>query len=522
MEPTLNDITSIRGNADIAGGTAGSGAGLDSPAPVQFDQGLQFLNEASQARAGYNKYLADAYAQNLKDSLANLRSIDFSKAMASDLPALRQKYADLAKNISDNFDAVRNPGSNPEVAGQLAQQEADLRGAIEQSTNHNAINTYNKNFVAANPTFNTKENQDKIAGFEQAPMDQRKDFLLSTPNNFDLQKVAQLAAPYALKTIQKESLSHDGNWINSYEGQQFSKEAYHNAALAIKNNSIINGQSLNDAWNKDYNLLPDEYKQGMNSDQAFLAGIDALAPQTALKTSFTANPYGLNKQREGFDMTMENKREAFQANQSALDRAERDKFQKNGQVDPNTAAESKMRNMAIIESTGEIPANIAQPLFGDNALVTKSFTIPKDPDNKDAGKTTTTAKVPKTSYTGGGIDPNGNIHLYFRDNLTGKALPAKVLSHNDFYNAMDGLYGQNFAPRIGGASTEFSQKNFKKPIPTAQDLLNHYQLPAITPDRTIQAQGAPAQNNSIPTGASGVGLTDDAYQNLLRKNGLIK
>lgn len=509
MEPSLAEIEDYKGDSNIAGGTAGAGADLNSPAPVQFDEGLKFLNEASMARGQYNKYLSDAYSQNLKDSITNLRSIDFSKAMTSDLPALREKYAALAKNVSDNFDVVRNPGTNPDVAGQLAQQEADLRGDIAQSTNHNMVNAYNKKFIADNPTFNTAENQGKIANFENTPMDQRKDYLLNTPVNFDLQKVAQAAAPYAIKTIQQEALSHDKNWINSTEGQQFSQDAYHKAALGILDNTIVNGQPLRDTYMKDYNLLPDEQKQALDPNSAFLAGIDALAPQTSLKTSFKANPFALNAQKANEDMAQEMQREKFQGEQDALNREMQIRFQKKGTIDPNEAGEAALKTLAISQSTGNIPSHTGQTLLADNSLITKTAVIPDPEDDKK--KTTTSVKMPKQTYLYSRRDNEGTYRVFLRDNETGKLIE-KQTSNDELLNNLSNQYGPNFAPQIGAAISTFSQQKFNKPIPDEQDLLNFYKLP---PAKLSQATGLstgtviPPNNGSAAPKVATVNNDDD-------------
>lgn len=538
MEPTLSEIQSYKGDANIAGGTAGEGAGLAAPEPVQFDQGIQFLNEAASARAAYNKYLSDHYSTNLNNTLTNLRNIDFSKAMASDLPALRQKYAALASNVADNFDVIRNPASNLEKSSELTKQEADLRSDIAMSENHNAIGTYNKNFIAANPTFNTPTNQAKIANFQNKPMDERTDFLLDTPTNFDLTKVAQLAAPYALKAVEKEQLSHDGKWITTTEGQQFVQDAYHKAALAIKNNTIVNGQTLNDAYLKDYSLLPDHLKNGLSPDDAFLAGIDALAPQTSLKTTFKANPYGEESQRLAGQAAQQLRAQKFEADQNDKNRALQVKLLKKGEIDPNEAGEAKLRTLASAFTSGNLGDQLGQQVYGDNSKINK--TVKVIGQNADGSPLIETNKipVPLIQFKGSSIDDKGNLHIHRFDNATNQPLPDIVRSYNEAYSDFDKLYGDAYAPQIGSATATYSQKNFKKPTPTLEELRTHFNVPNVVTnkyDSNIDQNGQPfsilqdginkaqqQQTEPVNTPEKEGTLSDEKFNNLLRKNGLIK
>lgn len=527
-EPTLSDITSIRGDASIAGGTAGVGDGVGSPAPVEFDKGLQFLNEAAQARAGYNKYLTEQYQNNLTSSLNNLRSIDLSKAMSSDLPALRQQFAQLAKNVADNPGVIQNPGSNPEIDSQLKQQEAELRGAIAQSESHNAINDYNKKFLAANPTFNTKENQDKIAGFQNAPLDQRKDFLLTTPNNFDVNKLAQTAGAYATNQVSKQALSKDKNWILTQEGTEFAKDQYHKATLALLHNTVENGEPLYDKYMQDYNLLPADLKKNTSPDDYILGVVDSLAPTTSLKTSMKDNPFALQNDKQAFEASESAKQRTFEADQNAKNRDIQNKLLKKGEIDPQQAGEAKLRTLANTFTSGNMSDDLGQKVYGDNSKIIKSVRVFSPDGSTESSK----IPVPLVQFTGSSIDPQGNLHIHRKDNSTNQDLPDIIRSYDQAYSDFDKLYGDTYAPQIGSATAAYSQKNFKKPTPTIEDLRQHFNVPNVvvnqfkpkdipTPVGIIPNAISNPQDFTQPTtpAASGT-LSDDAYNDFLKKNGL--
>ncbi len=540
-EPSLSEITSIKGDANIAGGSAGGGADMGATAPVQFDQGLQFLNEAADARQNYNKYLTEQYQKNLTDGLANLQNIDFSKALSSDLPALRQKYADLAKNVADNFDVIRNPGSDPAKASELAQQEADLRSSIQASTVHNGINSYNKKFITENPSFNTQENQDLINNFQSTPLDQRKDFLLKTPYDVNLESVAKTANEVAKQSTNKQFLSKDGKWINQDEAINYDQNKYNDAFIGTMKNTYKNGKSLYDQFVDHYNLMPAANKVDANGnpitpEQYLQEQGNRLRLQGGINSTFKDNPYAIQNQKESFEASEAAKERAFRANQEALNRANQVKLLKHGEIDPNEAGEAKLRTLASAFTSGNLGEAQAQSIYGDNNKFQKELKVFGKNDDGTIKIEKDKIPVPLIQVKGTSIDPQGNLHIHRVDNATNLDLPDIVRSYDQAYSDFDKIYGDSYAPQIGTATGRFSQQKFKAATPTLGQLQQYFSVPKVVTnkyapinqtDDGIIPQGftnptalpAPA---STPAPAASGGLSGEAYQNLLRKNGLIK
>lgn len=471
-EPTLNDLTSIRGDAAIAGGSAGAGAATSTPAPVQFDQGLQFLNEASMARAAYNKYTDEQYQKNIADSMTNLRNIDFTKALPKDLPYLRQQFADLAKNVADNIQTIQNPASNQQKAAELTEQEAQLRGDIATSTAHNVLYTQNGNHLSTNPSWNTPQNQAIMSDFVNTPMDQRKNLMLQAPNDVNLEEIAKGVAPYAVQKVQNMAVGKDPNYLVSTEGQVASQDAYNSTLLSALKNTYTNGISNYQKFKNNYDLLPANLKvdgsgNSITPDQYIIAQAAPFMPKSFTATAIHANPVQMMYDKERFDRQTNAVDHAFTANQNALTRADNNK-----NVDPDSAAELNMKTIATIFKTGNVPPAIGQILFGDNSIFNKPYLM-NDPN--DATKTIKgSVKLPAITYKESGIDANGNIHIYRHDNQTNKALPAKVISPTDLLNALNNSYGPIVGPKIAASMAKLNQQYFNKVNPTPDDLLTHY------------------------------------------------
>ena len=538
MEPSLSEITSIKGDAAIAGGSAG-GAGID-PTVLPADESIKYLNQYAQAKAQYNKYKQDQYHENLNNYLTDLKNTDFSKVLAADLPGLRQKYADLANNVGKNFDVIRNPTNNPEKFAELTQQEAELRGLLAQSQSHNAINTFNKNMIAQNPGWNTVDNQKKILDFENTPLEQRNDYLLKTPVTFNpVEYMQRVVAPLAAQKIQQESISHDKNWINSQEGVTYSKDVVNRIFKTGLDNTVNNGRKLGDDFDEGYNSLPSNMRKGLSRDQYLNNMIDSLIPQSSLSNTIRANPVQSQIRSENFQAgeaaktrNFEHSEGAlnrnFQASESALNRQEReDQAEAAGKLNPIQAGETKARAIATTFSNGgSLDERSGQNVYGNNEKVKKDvyqempvgtdenslpekaiFYKAKNKDGEDVIHLKTgTQDAPRISYTGSTFDAKtGKITVHRIDNLTGK--PSDITrTEDDAQTDFNRIYGEARANEMGAASARFNKKVIGKENASLADYKVHFAKTPPTTGKDIAPKSG--------------GLANDKYQEFLKKNGL--
>lgn len=545
--PSLSEITSIKGDGNIAGGSAGAGA--DAPAPIILpeDQGIKYLHQRAVTKAAVNKYQAEKYQQNIADYMKNLRSIDFSKAHSSDLNGLREDFAKLAGEVGDNFDVISNPYSNQEKFQQLAQQEAQLRGKIEQSSAHNALSAYNKEMIRSNPGWNTKENQELMAKFDAAPMDQRKDFLLKTPHSFNPVEYAQkYVAPFALQEIKKQS--KDANWIYTQEGKEYAKGKFAEVFKQGLASTVVNGRPLMEDFDEGYDRLPAEIKKGQTKEQYMDKMIEALIPATSMSSTLSANPYGVQGQSQAFQASESAKSRAFQASQAAISRSwqanEAEKardFQlevaeDNGKPKPLNAGEAKARALALTFSpNSSLDEKSGQNIYGDNSKIKKAIYKDLNPgdgeDVKDAiilhrkdkatGEDVEFARIktgdveaPRIQYKGSTYDEKtGKVTVHRIDNLTGK--PADIIrTPQQAYSDFNRLLGESNAMVMSKGTVEFNKKHFKRDEADVNEYIQHF---------TAKHPDAPAAESTAAPAAKpkDIQVMDASkYDEFLKKNGL--
>jgi hypothetical protein len=468
MEPTLSQITNIQGDANIAGGTAGPGGAAPAAVIYPQDTSLQYLQHAADAKSEANRYVSKMYADNLNKYMTNVNNIDMTNVMDTDLPTIRQKYADLASNIGNNYDVIRNPNVDPQKYGELQQQEAELRGQIAQSASHSAIQNYNKKVLLDHPEYNTPENQQQILNYASTSMGQRQNYLLNTPTTFDLQKTVSALAPQAAELTKKEAVSKGGNWLNTTEAKTYNGEILKNLVKSQINNSVINGRPVAQDWEKVYNGLPENLKLGTQNSNDYLDQIiPTLTPGGTQESTFTTNPYALQRQRE-----------VFEAGESAKQRALQDKALRKGEIKPEEAGEAKLRAYTNLMTNGTINPQYAQNVWGDNSsTVNKQVKIPIIQPDGSQGFETDKVKVPVIQTVGQSIDAQGNVHIQRIDNTKGGApLPDLILNQNQIYSDMDNMLGPGYTGAISTGSHMYSKNNFNKVTPTVEDLQKHFNI----------------------------------------------
>lgn len=478
-EPSLSQITNIAGDAAIAGGTAGAGGAAPAPVILPEDTSLKYLNDAAQAKAQANQYISKVYSDNLRNHMTNLNNIDLSKVMDTDLPGLREKYADLANDVAENYDVIRNPNVDPVKFGQLQKKEADLRGLIAQSASHTAIQDYNKKTLLEHPEWNTPENQQHILNYASTPMEQRQNYLLNTPTTFDLQKIAKLAEPIALEQTKKEAISKGGDWLTTNESKQYKLDKFKEAIHGILDNTTVNGRATRAEFEKTYNALPADMRSQYKDSNDYLDQQAAkLLPGGESTSSFVANPYKLMQDRQ-----------AFEADESAKARALQLKALKKGEIDPEQAGEAKLRAYGNLITNGTIDPIYGQNTWGDN--VNKVSKTIKRPVLDEDGKATylpsglpdfqtDKIQVPAVEYTGASIDPKGNIHIHRKDNRINK--PADiVVTPSQAFSDLDNIMGPNYTGAIASGSHRYSTKYFNKITPDLDDIQKHFNIP-INPE----------------------------------------
>lgn len=481
MEPNLSQITGIQGDADIAGGTAGGGT--ESAYIIPEGKSIQYLQEAAEAKAEANKYIGKMYQDNLNKHLADINNVDFTNVMDTDMPALKQKYADLAHDMGANYDVIRNPNIDPVKYAELHQKESELLGLIAQSKSHSAIQNYNKKLLLDHPDWNTPDNKQQVLNYASTPMADRKDYLLNTPTTFDLAKTAKAAADIALQQTKKESVSKNGNWLNTTEAKEYNQAKYKEAIHGLLDNTTINGRSSRQEFEKLYNSLPEDVRSKYQDSNDYLdQNAERLRPMGESSSTFTINPFALQRQSQ-----------AFQASESAKARELQNRALKKGEIKPEEAGEAKFRALGNLVNNGTINPTYGQNIWGDNtSTVLKAVKVPvKNSDGSSATGNdglplyeTDKIKVPEIQFTGTSIDEKGNIIIHRIDNKNNKPLPDITRNYSQLYSDMDNMLGINYTGAVSSGSHMYSNKYFKKVTADQDDITKHFNIP-IDPNAEI-------------------------------------
>jgi len=498
MAISLGEILSAKGDADYAQGGYGGGEPVFNNALTQ-----SYLQQLGDIQARANQYLLEQHDANLKSALANLDNVDTKGVLPTDNDALMQQYSGVLQNAAGNFGVLRNPMSNPQEYARLKTAESGFRRNLSQSQQDAAYLATQQKFVETHPEFNTPEYEQNVKDFLAAPVGKRKYFTVSPPLVFNPEALGKTFSELAKKKY--SNASTDGKYLTTEEGEKIDRDKYFK--LWENPGQDKYGRQVEASILNSYNSLPanlkplykdyNDYKRQMAEHNI---GLDQVT-----KKSINEDQYGTIAASGKEQRKNEAQREAFQARQNNLDRAiqwakikQDGEVLKKGQIDKNTIGEYK-NNLVYTLFTGDsneqnIPNEVLQDMYGDNTKV-KIKT-----GNSTLGEPEVEVEKPLLSVVGNYVQ-DGKAVIMRRNNKTGKLVNNLRLSFDKVYNDFDQIKGTDNAPTVLSASREWLKKTTGSEKPSLDALDKAFKSTVASP---------------VKPGT----LSDDAYQEFLRKNGL--
>lgn len=526
MATTLSEILQAKGDADYAQG--GEGGAITKP-DYTSAAANEYLQHAADLTFNAHRYLAEQHDQNMRETLKGLNDVDFKDLLPQDSQGLMGEYTGVIQDTANNFGVIRNPLSNPQQYAAMKAKESGFRQKLSQAQQDAAFLKKQAEFVQVHPEFNTPAYQENVKKFTETPVGQRQPFVVTPPLTFNPAATYKTIAELAKKKY--ANAATNGKYITQEEGEKTDPTQYNALATGPLAGVDQYGNSLETARKASYDNLPANIKAGYKDYNDYVTRQAAMyMPQDQVsKKEIKGDRFG-EITAEGIQQRKtKGMEEAFEGKQYELNRENAliVAGMKSEKINPQTAAEAKMRNLAIIENTGTIDPELAQKLYGNNKKITVETPVPvrDNPEETDPKQFSYTNKFHKTikeemnteTFEKSYVDQDGNLHMQFKNTATGQQLPEKVVSHNQLYNDLDGMFGEKFKPQISGASSSYSQKTFGKSIPTIDDLRNHYGInQSSTPDNvnTNPAASGPTQIKSqkdydnLPKGAQYIDPTD--------------
>lgn len=471
-EPTLNEITSIKGDGNLAYGTQGQG-GTD--VELAFGKGIELLYGAAQMKQQNDRWKYQQFQQNLDNYYKNFNDISVDGVMEKDYPEVMADYSSLAKKMAENIGVIRNPASNPDLYAQLKQEEANLRGKISQSKQDVVYRTQHKNFIMAHPEFNTDENKKAIESFENSTRNERELFTLNTPYTFNVEEPVKLATSIALQKSKEEAVKRGvapdktEEWIVSEEGINYNRQAFKDAYKEyITNQRDRNntGKTLRDVAQSTWSKLPKESQLG-SFDEWLDKTSESFIPQSSYFQTIQESKYGLQEEQIEAQKDLNAADNAMRWRIAKLnDGTERWRagLQFNFRDDKDFELLGRSYNELLTSAftTGNANPSYLQNIYGDNSEVNvKAGTEVPDPTNPLAKSTTSVeTKVPKRVVTGSSKDKDGNLVVKYMDYSTGTGVEGqqKVTyeqARTDFYS----IGGKQYATKVEDKSSKWRKEN---------------------------------------------------------------
>lgn len=492
MDPIpISDITNIRPDADAAGATG---------AVLPASNAAQYISDAAQARASFNNYVAAQHEKRLNDIVNQVNGLDFHDAFAQDMPGISQQYAGTMKDIADNYDVISDPTSNIQKYGEFKQRLANLQSNIMTSKAHNAIYNENQKMMMLHPEFNTDENQQLMNNFSQAPMDQRKDFMLKTPNSFDPTAFANAAIASTRQVTNTETLSPNKHYIINSKGESYDPDEYVQNYASLLNSTMVNGRTGMDNLKALYARMPADADGTKPSfDDVLRSTAMANLPKNATVTTFKPNEVAMSQDRIN-EQDLESKR------QTALGYAklaQDGKALKQNEIKPEDGAEAKYLAMHDVLSGSGLNPEFGQNIYGSDPTQDITFQSGGNPVfNADGtialGQMTPIVKqkVPKEQFVSAAPDGSGGVRVTINENSldkTGKIVSKPVVkdeTYDQMKSSFNRIYGNKFTPQIASGSSGFNKKKLNTTNPTFDDLDQYFKGGTNSPAQ--QQQAAPA------------------------------
>lgn len=475
--PSLSEITSIRGDAEI--GAAANGLSLGEIRP---DASLPYLQAAAAANAAVDKDRYDRYQQNLQTTLSDVNKISTAGILDADFNDITDNYASLLKDLSDNYDVIRNPQRNLQKWSELKTKEAQLRSSIDQSKSQKVYLDESNDFLNKNPRWNTTQNRELLNKYSSSPRGERSIFDFKPPFNASISAIADLANKGATAADSRAEIVGNGNYIKTTKGTTVDSSKFDNIVLAALNGQDEFGTQLRRGFEEQYNELPEFDKQKyQNIDDFVLKNARAYMgiPQV-LDTKLDENQVALQRDRQN-----------FQAGQNALDRA----LQKRGQdiqvelagqkkVDPQLLGAYKNELVTKFFETGVLPLDILQNIYGNNNQLEIEV---------EQGDAKIKRKAPTSEVIASKRQPDGTIIIDIRNNTKNGAVTRRTLKLEDLNADFNKVLGNEEAGKVSDASRKWLK---------AQTGQEQYDYDKVKSKFNVAApeQAAADQTNTAPTG----------------------
>lgn len=545
MAVTLGEILQSRGDADYAQGGYG---GAVPEADYNTAAANQYFQHAADLQYNANRYLAEQHDRNLQDALKNVNGIDFNNLLPQDREALMPEYADVLKNTKDNFSVLKNPLSNPDAWAKLRQGESNLRSKLSQSQQDAVFLGKQQEFVQNHPEFNSPAYQQQVKAFLATPVGQRQHFTITPPTIFNPE-----AAYKAVSELSKKkyaTATSNGKYITEEEGDKIDRDKYNalTKAGALPGTDAY-GRSWESLRRQQFDELPANLKAGFDNDYNKFVESQAknfMAEDQQGKKSIKGDPYGEKRAELGNELTLLNKRQGFEAGENEKNRENalliagiKAPGSKDGKVSPEALGEFKNKvyhqmltsntnapdhtdklnainknpNLTVTQKIEQMDAVAADPnnylqtvnnallqnIYGDNTQLDNKLSSGVKTSDGISSSKTLNQKLPATSIIGNRLSNDKNdVILTVRNNLTG-AVDNRRIPKEQFYNDLNNLAGEKFAPEVSKAGDDWLKKHTGEIKPDL-DKINSI----INPGTAPQVKG----------------LSDEAYNEFKRKNGL--
>jgi hypothetical protein len=535
-EPSLGEITSIRGDAATGAGTAGVGGDF-AQLPADY-QGIQVLQNAAIQKAAANKFAIEAFREDLKNNLENFNKLDVTGIMEKDRETIIPQYVSLMKDLYQNYDVIGDPLRHPDKFADLETKEKKLRTLIAASKQDLLMRDKAITFLNQHKEFNTAESIDKIRKFNNGALGSRDptDVVDLTPSwDFKQQEIATLAnAAAQTKTAKQEATSP---FMNKTEKTEYETNAYREAVRALINGTDEYNRVIVNGIKQRFDQQPEDVKrQYVNSDGSPNVedyAIDnlylPLKGQTSSASTVDDNPFALAAQQHKYRMQ--------ELAAQAAEQRRNYEFQK--QFDEkdfdNLGAEIAVRQISVFgapDKQGANVENIPAPTGADNAKLYQPLNqfqttfgidkttgtakqgvpLPMDawlvnaysiPDktrtsyDPETGKQTEKDNYirPSRAWVTNEQDPNARkVIVRYDDEETGNSRDL-VLPYSDHFQILNNIAGEKNAIKLGGAKAKLMKKLTGTVNPTYQELRSKREL--SSPDAAGNAE-----QPAVPAGVS--------------------
>lgn len=432
---SLGEITSVKGDADLAYGAAGNG-GTNVVLPPS--EAVAYLNNAAKLKAANDQWKYEQYTNALKENVKNLP--DINGIRGADNKDITSDYKKLLGMYAENPSMLINPTAYPDQWKAAQELEGSLRGDVAESKYNLATEKTSADTLLNNPELNSPENQKALSDFRNmSSKDIRaKNFHipLSKPLTYDPNKPVELA-----KAAAEERISTDTKDQNIMKAAGITNVKDYIAtvgAISYKRHFVDALKSINNTYSiagnagaTNRSVLFSAYKKSGGTGDANSPEFndwESKQYEAIIPADQTSTKIDVDKG------VMQNKEIALTQQQGAANRENawrianlthdyemaQLEFQKS--KDPNNAELGSVYNKALPlwVKTGALPEVFGQNMFGSNKEVeVKAGTKVADLDADITGHTfktaETTIKMPERKFLSSEKMPNGDLKITVMD-----------------------------------------------------------------------------------------------------------